>query len=284
MAALPNNELLTCNLTLIKTSLQKFIKQVPIEARFANISVEIRASTTSNDEPTVLFTTTNLFAYNCSYFEQCDQCLNPVLNSGCVWCAKNSKCVFNTKLPNALNLFTDGDMYEEEQCPGEVEFYRESTDVCTSFSTTHDTATGLTIPFSDDSNLSKFFQMSVKNRRLSYQSNFKCVFTRTNELSNENGTESFLASNLIWDTQTSLSDYKNLPFDCVFSPYLMQDIQASLPVQTVYMSVWWSSKINEDSMASTRLDSSLNGWHQLQFLSNNNQSLIVSVQNFDKSF
>jgi hypothetical protein len=118
--------------------------QVPIEAKLANLSVEIRAAVTTQtslvqqklfelNPDTTLIATTELYAFNCSYFTQCDQCLHAELNSGCVWCAKNSRCVFNTATANTINLF-DAD-YEQSQCPHEVEFYRNaSSDVCTSFS------------------------------------------------------------------------------------------------------------------------------------------------------
>ncbi len=192
-----------------------------------------------------------------------------------MWCGKNSKCIFNTKLPNAQNLFATD---EQAQCPGEVEFYRQPGDVCTSFSTQPSTgATLLTVPFNDDSHLSKFVQMWVRNRRLSYQFSFKCVFTR----SDNNCAEPLLASGLIWDTKASLSDghSKQSPFDCVLSPYLMRDIDASLPVQTVFMSVWWSSEIDERERGERWQEmTGLDGWHQIELESSAKDTLIVSVR------
>lgn len=268
---IPNekNEL-SCNLTMIKKKLQKFVRQVPIEAKLANLTVEIRAAESYKEtlpQLTTLIATTTLYAFNCSYFKQCGQCLNPKLNSGCVWCAKNSKCVYNTKIENSINLFDYN--YEETQCPNEIEFYRNrNSDVCTSFSTQNQSKPKIKLPLTADSELSKFTQLSIKHRRLSFQFKFKCVFTNTDIITN---TTKLLGSNLIWPSNKNL-DYNQNPFDCIFSPYMMKDIDTHAPIQKVYLSVWWSSRVDKNQLnsylpSSTRSEQldSLNGWNQIQF-------------------
>lgn len=273
---------LSCNLTLIKDKLQRFIRQVPIEAKLANLSVEIRAQQTPSVESkqaATLITGSQLFAFNCSYFTQCDQCLHPKLNSGCVWCAKNARCAFNTANSKTVNLFDEG--YEQRQCPNEVEFYRNaSSEVCTSFSSlSSKQLSTFQVPLTADSNIGKFTDLAIKNRRLSYQFKFRCLFTTTNVIDRNSRTQlPLLASNLIWRTGTGTllgnSDYKHSPFDCVFSPHLMADIDHSQARQKVYLSVWWSNKVDDGNLLTNNYAPvstdpqripDLDGWNQIQF-------------------
>jgi len=59
----------------------------------------------------------------------------------------------------------------------------------------------------------------------------------------------------------------------------MRDINASLPVQTVFMSVWWSSEIDERERGERWQEmTGLDGWHQIELESSAKDTLIVSVR------
>ena len=225
-----NESYLQCDLRPIKTKFQKIIRQVPIEKKLANLTLQIRAAaaaSVSNSVATTLLSTVKLFAFNCTYFTQCGQCLSKELNGGCVWCASNSKCVFAQDTGN------------NQLCPNESEYYSSNNNnMCTSFTITKTALKKqIEIAYSSDSNLSQHSHMVIQNRRPNYQTEFKCIFSKTRQINN---SIKYTSSNLTWLNDINEIDNK---FDCIYSPYKdTNQLDADNAFQTVYMSVWWSNK------------------------------------------
>lgn len=231
---LPDTGELSCNLGQDKTRFGL------IKSKFSNLSLEIRAG--SN-----LIASTSLYAFNCSYFKDCNQCLSKQLSGSCTWCAKNSKCIYSSKL--------------DAQCPNEVEYYNSGISMCTSMQM-QKTSPKLEIPFSADSTLTQMLQPLIENRHKTYQKTFKCVFSK-NKISNKARGLNFTSTNLNW---LSGEDGKLTPFDCVYSPLNDPQLDPQSALQTVYLSVWWSSKENDQTR-------SLLEWNQVKFKRENEEDL-----------
>jgi len=233
-----NESHIECDLRPIKVKFQKIIRQLPIEKKLANLTLQIRAASSyvSDSVATTLLSNTKLFAFNCSYFTQCNQCLNKELNGGCMWCGSNSRCVF---------------AQENTLCPNESEYYSsENNDMCTRFTTVKgNIKKRIEIAYSSDSNLSQHSEMIIQNRRTNYQTEFKCVFTKVRAL---NQSIKYTATSLIW------LDNENR-FDCIYSPYKdLAQLDSESAFQTVYLSIWWSSSFGS---------SNLKNYHQVRFKS-----------------
>jgi hypothetical protein len=237
-----NESHLQCDLRIIKTKFQKIIKQMPIQRKLANLTLQIRAAASSmSDSTTTLLSKTKLFAFNCSYFKQCSQCLNKELNGGCVWCGSNSKCVFAQD--------------SNSMCSNESEFYSlGSNEMCTSFSLfKNKVKKRIEIAYSADSSLSQHSDMLIHNRRRNYQSDFKCIFTKTPYI---NSSVRFTSSKLIWLNTNEFNTQNENKFDCLYSPYKeTNQLNSEAAFQTVYMSIWWSK---------SQSNVGLNNWNQVK--------------------
>lgn len=262
-----NENSLRCDLMQIKSKFEQMIRSNPIERRYANVSLQIRTSTGSKSSlSTSLIASTNLYAFNCSYFKDCSQCLNRQLAGSCIWCASNSKCIFSKQqsLASKQSILSSADLIESAECPNEIEYYQRPTnlqkpDVCTSFSMRPqtDVPSKIEIPYSADSNLGQFVQLYVKNRHLNYQFKFKCLFTRTRSAQ---ASSKLTSSDLNWLAENEMRANDEIPFDCVYSPYSdVNQLEPDMALQTVYMSVWWSSSLQTNKLTS------LAGWNQIKF-------------------
>lgn len=239
----PDSNELSCDL-------QKIRKKLPsnyVDSKFVNLSLEIRTDR-------ALLVKSNLIAFNCSYFSDCSQCLEPKLSGGCSWCAKNAKCVFSHQADWA--------------CPNESNFYnlsnsdRSPADICTTFSSSNQLNANLEIPYSTDSNLTDYNKFYINNPYPEFQTSFKCVFTKEKIFHNYQSFK-FTSTNLKWlSSDTAL---KKSYFNCEYSPSKDKIvIDANSPMQTIYMSIWWSSQAYE-------LNSSVDlrsKWHQVKFFTN----------------
>ena len=245
----PDSNELSCNLELIKQKLPNNY----VNSKFANLTLEIRTDK-------VLLAKSNLIAFNCSYFTDCNQCLEQKLSGSCSWCAKNAKCVFSHQTHSA--------------CPNEVKFYRlvnkdrSPSDICTTFSSSSQFRANLEIPYSADTSLTDHNKLYINNPYPEYQTSFKCIFTKDKFVHNYQSFN-FTSTNLKW--LSSDSDLKKSFFNCQYSPNKDKKIiDANLPMQTIYMSIWWSSSTYE-------LNSSfdlLSNWHQVKFYTNLSQNLM----------
>ena len=184
--------------------MESVFRQSPIERRILNVSIQIRARKRSSSLSTSLIAHSQLYAFNCSYFTDCGQCLSRQLSGSCVWCAKNSKCIFASGNAAAA----------ARQCPNEIDFYSRtsssSKDLCTSFSIVKlekSTATTpvveqplggikVDIPFSADSSLVQFTRLNVRNVK-EYQKSFVCLFTKRASVI-KNSQSRFSKSNFKW--------------------------------------------------------------------------------------
>ena len=94
-----NESSLQCDLISIKHKFEQLIRRHPIEKKFVNITIQIRAESASTSLGSTMTSTlvasANLYAFNCSYFKECSQCLSPKLGGSCVWCDSNAKCIFD---------------------------------------------------------------------------------------------------------------------------------------------------------------------------------------------
>lgn len=290
----------------------------PINSKFANVSLQIRATTNSlyQNAPTkstslttTLISSTNLYTFNCSYFRECMQCLSDQLGGSCVWCAKNSKCVFAKSSSSSFQqtyLSIDGGGNNkkmnndfESECPNEIEFYRRASNsrvdsMCTSLqwvqssavrrpsifsvaATTQQANTSwnekrIEIPYSAESSLAQTMnglnRLAIKNPHRNYQLNFKCVFSKQKSVSAEELHGPASSSYFEWLPDNSVSSQTpNLyPFDCKYAPYNdAKQLSADLALQTVYLSVWWSSQPQATGYQAKSLD----GWNQVKIRSDN---------------
>ncbi len=222
--------------------------------------------------------TTDLFAFNCSYFKDCAQCLSPKLGGSCVWCASNSKCIFaKQKVERISYLASSLASLNENECPNEIEFYKvggQSTSLCTSYSLTNTQSPKIEVAYSGDSNLS----ILLRNPRSDYQTSFKCVFTKNKAV---NPKFKVYATNLVKDTRSVLinksgpveglmqsNDSSQVKYVCKYSPYTdLNQVDSGKALQNVYLSVWWSSGFGgliDDGLTN------LAGWNQVQFKRENN--------------
>ncbi len=240
-AKLADQTTLNCDLNQIKPELEELLIQKPIRSKILNVSLAIKAKKSSQvingDQTASLIAHTNLYAFNCSYLKDCGECLSKSLMGGCVWCAKNSKCIFASESSK-----------QNAQCPNEIDFYsrinqESEKDFCTSFSMTNkksnqDDTVKIDIAYSSDSNLAQLTTLSIKNAK-EYQKEFICLFTKTKHFDIKS-LEKFTKTSLIW-TNTRNEQENRTKFDCIYSPYTdIEQIDPKLPLQTVYMSVWWS--------------------------------------------
>ena len=257
---------LQCNLTHIKHKFRQLIRQVPIETKFANLTMQIRAllsseESTTSGVPTIL-ATTSLYAFNCSYFTRCDQCLSPHLGAGCVWCAANDKCVFNTRLGNEVHNELFASDYEDASCPNELD-RMEAASVCTSFAlnatTTTTTASQhhhhiIQIPYSAESSISRFTQLSIGSEQHSYPLKLRCFFTKSDEAR----VQLLGSSELTWTGE--VNSLNRRVYDCTCSPHLIEGMRADVAAQSVYLSVWWTTSQTFDD----ELVHNLTGWNQIR--------------------
>ncbi|RNA23642.1 plexin-A2 isoform X1 [Brachionus plicatilis] len=237
---------LKCNLSDVKKKLGLDY----VKSKFVNLSVEIRTDK-------ALLAKSNLIAFNCSYFADCSQCLDKKLSGGCSWCAKNAKCVFSNQARSA--------------CPNEVNIYRLlndnplPSDICTTFSTQGQLKSKIEIPYSADSNLNDYNKFYINNPYPEYQTSFKCLFTKDKHFTNSKQFK-FSSTNLKWTS--SDSQLKKSFFNCHYSPNKDQNIiNSNLPMQTIYVSIWWSSAPNRLNNSSDLLSN----WHQVKFYKNSSQ-------------
>ena len=238
---------------------------MPIETKFANLTMQIRALLSTEGStsgvPTLL-TTASLYAFNCSYFTRCDQCLSAHLGGGCVWCATNAKCVFNTRLDSgeARNNFFAHD-YEETSCPNELD-RMESTSVCTSFvlNATNTATTSqlhsIQIPYSAESSISRFTQLSIGSEQHNYPLKFRCFFTKSGDAR----LQLLGSSELTWTGEVNALNRR--VYDCTCSPHLIQGMRADVAAQSVYLSVWWTT--SQTLLDDDELVHNLTGWNQIR--------------------
>lgn len=250
--------MLQCDFMAIKSKLEHLIAHNPIENKFLNLTLEIRAETTRYTSSNVgtLVASTNLYAFNCSYFNECNQCLSPLLGGSCIWCASNSRCIFvRENIFSRKSIITRENGYVDTECPNEIEYY-QNRDVCTSMKAkrisepnTNKEVTPIEVAYSADTKLADFLHLIIKNRHLNYQTKFKCLFTsnrsvNANDLQQQTTTSQF--SLVKWGSAQHLSSSGgnglNLnSFDCIFSPYASAWLKKNMESQSVYFSVWWSS-------------------------------------------
>lgn len=228
---------LKCDLSSIKYKLlnSEFSKN----EKFLNFTVQLRTESSKGITNLPIISSTNLYAFNCSYFKDCNRCLSDQLGGSCTWCSKNSQCVFTNQIKQCLN-----------------DFRHENSNTCTMLSTDSFKQSKIEIPYSADSRLSQMTGLNIKNRNLNYQQSFKCVFSSSKYLSKN---QNFTVSDVIWKTDQNL-DETQTPFDCIYSPYKdFTKINSNLALQTVYMSVWWSPQQNNTFDLNQE-------WNQIKFL------------------
>lgn len=268
----------------------------PIRSKFANISLQIRAATNQlyglegdkkTSLTTTLISTTNLYTFNCSYFGECSECLSAQLGGSCVWCAKNSKCVFAkaASTPSPFSTPLDTNAYGSE-CPNEIEFYQASSNsnsnsnsMCTSLQWVSkkeepsDSIKRLEIAYSAESSLAQTSNgLAVQNPHRNYQLTFKCVFSKERAVSADELHASTSSSYVEWLPEDSATP-NMVPFDCRYAPYNdAKQLSADLALQTVYLSLWWSSLPQSTAYHSKSLD----GWNQVTFKSIISHDNIIS--------
>jgi hypothetical protein len=271
---------------LFKAKFEQVTRLSPIRSKFVNVSLQIRATTNSlyqNSQKstsltTTLISSTNLYTFNCSYFRECSQCLSQQLGDSCVWCAKNSKCIFAKPAFSSSNGAKNNKLEFGDECPNEIEYYQRANlmnrvnVMCTSFqwsskkSTTNLDNRRVEIAYSAESSLaqSSLNRLAIKNPHRNYQLSFKCVFSKQKRIDpSEMLHDSMVASYVEWLPEENQSP--NLfPFDCKYAPYNdAKQLSADLALQTMYLSVWWSS---QPQMSGQHLNS-LDGWNQVKIKS-----------------
>jgi hypothetical protein len=197
------NETLRCDLTSNRNTIEAAFRQNPIERKLINVSVQIRAGQSHTALTTSLIANTHLYAFNCSYFADCGQCLSRHLSGSCVWCARNSRCAFAAASRDA----------KQRECPNELDFYSRdlsdsNKDLCTSFSIKKLSESSMPseneraesvkvdIPYSAESQLAQLTKLDIKNAK-DHQKSFVCLFTKTRQINRFEQTR-FTKSDLKW--------------------------------------------------------------------------------------
>jgi hypothetical protein len=179
VATLSNNDTLQCNLSTGKGRIESTFRASPIDRKLVNVFAQIRASAAKTKSAN-----TQLYAFNCSFFTDCAQCLSRQLSERCVWCAWNSRCVFASAPRD--------DFYSHSA--------NSNKDLCTSFSAVRknvlDTsvvdeaaitsgkqsaAVNVDIPISAKTNLAPLAKLNLKNVK-EHQKSFVCLFTKTRKV------------------------------------------------------------------------------------------------------
>lgn len=227
---------------------------------------------------TTLIASTTLYTFNCSYLTECSQCLSAQLGGSCVWCAKNSKCVFAKSSTSPVL---------DAECPNEIEFYRGSLadshvdSMCTSLQWVYAAKKGtptapspasirrVEIAYSAETSLAQTtsgqYRLAIKNPHRNYQLNFKCVFSKRKSVSAEELYGQGSSSDVEWLPEDSVaSQTPNMyPFDCKYAPYNdAKQLSPDIALQSVYLSVWWSSQPSGGYQSR-----SMEGWNQVKLKS-----------------
>ena len=273
---------LQCDFLPVKSKLEQLVALNPIAQKFLNITLEIRAETTRYTASNLgtLVASTNLYAFNCSYFNECSQCLSPQLGGSCIWCASNSRCIFvKETIFSRKSIITRQNDFVDTECPNEIEYY-QNRDVCTNMKVSRLLETNnannnynskklstIEVSYSADTKLADFLRLIIKNRHLNYQTKFKCVFSQ-NQSVNANDLIQFSNqfSSVKWGSAqlSGNGDGINLnSFDCVYSPYAISWMKKNLDSQLTYFSVWWSSSTSQkEKWTQVKIEASatINAW------------------------
>jgi hypothetical protein len=255
----------------LKSKLEHMIAHAPILKKFLNLTLEIRAIDTR------LIASTNLYAFNCTHFTECTQCLSPRLRSSCIWCAANSRCIFvKETILSRKSIITRANGYLDTECPNEIEYYQHM-DVCTSMQVVNKKSS-IEVAYAADTKLADLLHLTIKNRHLNYQTKFKCVFTKNQSILNDDNDIllSSYSTALKWGSAHSLPFNYNKSmddnveqnlnsFDCIYSPYGGGGgtwLNTHLDSQRVYFSVWWST--NQEKWTQVKIE---NDYHDRSLMS-----------------
>jgi len=256
---------LQCDFMPLKSRLEHMIALAPIQQKFLNLTLEIRAIDTR------LLASTNLYAFNCTHFTECSQCLSPRLGSSCIWCAANSRCTFvKETILSRKSIITRANGYLDTECPNEIEYY-QSMDVCTSMQVVNrenanKSKKRIEVAYAADTKLADLLHLTIKNRHLNYQTKFKCVFTKNQSTLNNDILLSSYSTALKWGSAHTMpfnfnksmednADQNLNSFDCIYSPYGGGGgtwLNKHLDSQRVYFSVWWST--NQEKWTQVKIE------------------------------
>lgn len=281
---------LQCDFMPLKAQLEQFVERHPIQVQFLNLTVQIRAETTRLAAAAVstIIASTTLYAFNCSHFSECSQCLHPHLAGSCMWCASHSRCVFvrqNILTRQSIVTKQNNEVADVAECPGEIEFYQRR-DVCTSMKVALQSSLPLgpvEVAYMADSRVGELLNLAIKNRHLTYQTRFKCVFT-PNKTAHGDQLLPPSSSAVKWGSAQTMSPRNDVllnvnSFDCVFAPYAAKWLDSNVALQRVYFSVWWSNSKNEWSQVKNDQGDEENSLHQDRNYSNENNFIELKVIN-----
>lgn len=272
-AQIMNKNTLKCDLMKLKSNFENVMQLNPIRKKFQNISIAIKSVHLDQDKnASIQISKSDLIAFNCTHFNDCNQCLNKRLNGSCGWCSSTSKCIFTS---NNIN-----------ECPNEnPNSASYSLNQCTSYSLgensfSSSSGSKLEVAYSGDSEIT----LLLRNPRSEHQTNFICVFSKTKLLNNNNKLNKFkiISSSLARDsrfltvkTNQDSNQNNQIPFICKYSPYTDPNLDSNLALQNVYLSVWWSSFNDQQNIKN------FEGWNQIQFKQSDSEINEDSLSLFD---